>query len=131
MNNLLSYCGLIDAKIRASDKYLLIKTENVCQEEEAFEYSTNFKPDINPFETIESEITRSFENPCNLKVEASPANPEKSQKQVIWHGNSEQDCNSPVSEICNKKLSNYKFLNRYETNYSEAEKNKNRINKTN
>ena len=112
MNNLLSYCGLIDAKIRASDKYLLIKTENVCQEEEAFEYSTNFKPDINPFETIESEITRSFENPCNLKVEASPANPEKSQKQVIWHGNSEQDCNSPLSEICNKKLSNYKFLNR-------------------
>jgi hypothetical protein len=29
MNNLLSYCGLIDAKIRASDKDLPVKTEAV------------------------------------------------------------------------------------------------------
>ena len=89
-----------------------VKTEDVCQEEEAFEYSANFKPDINPFETIESDITKSFENSCNQKVEASPTNPEKAQKQVTKCGNSEPDCNSPVSEICNKKLSNYKFLNR-------------------
>ena len=27
MNNLLSYCGFVDAKIRASDKYLPVKSD--------------------------------------------------------------------------------------------------------
>ena len=37
MNNLLSYCGLLDAKIRASDKDLPIKTPN-----EDLPYGCNF-----------------------------------------------------------------------------------------
>ena len=31
MNNLLSYCGLVDAKIRASDKDLLVKMPQCCE----------------------------------------------------------------------------------------------------
>ena len=39
MNNLLSHCGLIDAKIRASDKDLPVR--NCCFNNEEFSYSNN------------------------------------------------------------------------------------------
>ena len=37
MNNLLSYCGLIDAKIRASDKDLPVPTDAMKQTYDCFD----------------------------------------------------------------------------------------------
>ena len=48
-------------------------------------------------ESLKPSSVQSFENSCNQNVEALPTNSEKAQKQVTKRGNSEQNCNSPVS----------------------------------